>query len=254
MESISFDRATAYYDRTRGMSTRTVEAVTSLLMNEIGERDPVLEIGIGTGRIALPLKERGADMFGVDLSPKMLEVLRSKSTEVPVAVADATRLPFPDASFGAALGCHVLHLIPRWRSALEELVRVARPGAVVLIDLGGWGGGDWELIEKRFVAEAGITNPRPGADDPDEVDRVMADLGASLRPLPEIVEPHTYQYAELIDRIEEGLYSFTWPADPETRTRAAAALRTWTESNLGPLDESHEHRWEVRWRAYDLPR
>ena len=253
MESISFDRATAYYDRTRGMSKRTMDAVSAMLMTELGSREPALEIGIGTGRIGLPLKERGLDVWGVDLSPKMLEVLRTKSSEVPVAVADATRLPWRDDAFGAGYGCHVLHLIPNWRAALAELARVVRPRGIVLIDLGGWRGGDWETIERRFVAEAGIANPRPGATDPDEMDDVMAALGASVRLLPEIVEPRTYTYAELIDRIEEGLYSFTWSADQTTRSRVTAELRSWTEANLGPLDDLREQRWIVQWRAYDLP-
>jgi SAM-dependent methyltransferase len=39
---------------------------------------PVLELGIGTGRIALPLSERGADVHGIELSPAMIEQLRSK--------------------------------------------------------------------------------------------------------------------------------------------------------------------------------
>lgn len=252
MESISFDRATAYYDRTRGLSRRAVDEVTSLLMAELGGRGRSLEIGIGTGRIALPLKERGADVWGVDLSPKMLGVLRGKSTDVPVAVADATRLPFPDDAFGASFGCHVLHLIPRWRDALAELTRVVRPGGIVLIDLGGWGGGDWEAIQKRFVTEAGINNPRPGATDPDELDETMADLGGKVRLLHEVVDSRTYTYAELIDRIEEGLYSFTWSADTETRVRVAGELRGWTEGNLGELDIAREYRWVVQWRAYDL--
>lgn len=254
MESISFDRAAAYYDRTRGLSAGTMERVTSLLEAELGRRGRCLEIGIGTGRIGLPLVERGVDLTGVDLSTEMLSVLREKATDpIPLAVADATVLPFPSDAFGGALACHVLHLIPNWRDAVAELARVVRPGGIVLIDLGGWGGGDWEVIEKRFVAEAAIANPRPGAKDPAQVDEALAAFGARVRLLPEVPEPRTYTYAELIDRIDDGLYSFTWAADEATRRRAAAALRTWARDNLGPLDELREHHWTVRWRAYDLP-
>ncbi|MFG3436483.1 class I SAM-dependent DNA methyltransferase [Nonomuraea sp. NPDC047897] len=51
---------------------------------------PVLEFGIGTGRLALPLLERGLAVAGIDGSPEMVEVLRAKpgGDRVPVAVGD----------------------------------------------------------------------------------------------------------------------------------------------------------------------
>jgi SAM-dependent methyltransferase len=253
MESLSFDRASEYYDRTRSMSAEATAAVADLLASELAGRDPVLEIGIGTGRIALPLAERGVSVHGIDLSRNMLEVLRNKSVDIPVAIADATRLPFHEKSFDAGLGCHVLHLIPNWRDALAELVRVIRPGGLVLIDLGGWGGGEWGVVERRFVRESGIENARPGAGDPAEVDAVMADLGAPVRLLRPISESHTYTYADLLDRIEQGLYSYTWSASPDDRVRVARALRPWVESELGALEEERVHEWTVQWRAYELP-
>jgi SAM-dependent methyltransferase len=253
MESLSFDRASEYYDRTRSMSAATTDAVAELLMAELEGRGSVLEIGIGTGRIALPLVARGASIHGIDLSHNMLDVLRRKSTDIPVAIADATRLPFPDHSFGAALGCHVLHLIPNWRDAAAELTRVVRPGGVILIDLGGWGGGDWGRVERRFVAETGIANARPGASAPKEVDEVMASMRVPVRLLRPIAETHTYTYGELVDRIEDGIYSYTWAVEPDRRVRIARALRPWIEAELGALDAEREHEWTVQWRAYDLP-
>lgn len=254
MESISFDRAVQFYDRTRALSERAMDEVVSLLADELNGRVPCLEVGIGTGRIGLPLRDAGIDLVGIDLSAKMLAALTAKSSPPPpVAAADATTLPFRDGSFGAALACHVLHLIPAWRIALREMTRVLRGGGLVLIDLGGWGGGDWERIERRFVEVAGILNPRPGATDPAEVDAAMASVGATVRLLPEVTDERAYSYAELLDRIEKGVYSFTWATDEANRVRAARAVRTWAESELGPLDEPRLQEWTVRWRAYDLP-
>jgi SAM-dependent methyltransferase len=51
---------------------------------------PALELGIGSGRVALPLRERGVTVHGVDASPKMVERLRAKpgGAEIPVALGD----------------------------------------------------------------------------------------------------------------------------------------------------------------------
>jgi SAM-dependent methyltransferase len=47
-----------------------------------------LELAIGTGRIAMPLAERGVRVAGIDLSPDMVAQLRRKSAEIPVAIGD----------------------------------------------------------------------------------------------------------------------------------------------------------------------
>ena len=84
--SISFDRAAGFYDKTRGLPKEQAQQVTDLLTAELTGRDRTLEIGVGTGRIALPLYERGVDLVGIDISVPMLERL----------VANASgRQPFP---------------------------------------------------------------------------------------------------------------------------------------------------------------
>ena len=51
---------------------------------------PVLELGVGTGRVAVPLAERGLEVVGVDISPEMLAKLRAKSSTVTAVEADMT--------------------------------------------------------------------------------------------------------------------------------------------------------------------
>ncbi|HEY7875979.1 MAG TPA: methyltransferase domain-containing protein [Actinomycetota bacterium] len=253
MESISFDRAAEYYDRTRSLSDDANRAMADLLAKELAGHRLALEIGVGTGRIALPLVERGLGVVGVDLSQKMLAMLRTKTSAVPAVAGDATRLPFGDDVFDAGIACHVLHLIPDWPAAVHELARVVRPGGRLLINLGGWDQGVWQEIEKRFVTEAGISNPRPGARDAGPVDEVLASLGATARVLPEITDHRRLTYGELIDRIESGMYSFTWSANEDARRRGAAAVREWLLAEHGALDVEHDKLWIVSWRAYDLP-
>ncbi len=70
MKSLTFDRAVSYYDRTRALPREVSDALTDALI-ELGQLQPgrrCLEVGAGTGRIALPLVARGVDLAGVDLS------------------------------------------------------------------------------------------------------------------------------------------------------------------------------------------
>src|SRR6185312_2650016 len=53
--------------------------------------------------------------------------------ELTLAMADMTALPFDDGSFDAAVGVHVLHLVPEWRRALDEALRVVHRSGALLI-------------------------------------------------------------------------------------------------------------------------
>ena len=69
----------------------------------------------------------------IDVSQKMLAVLEAKSSTVEGQVADATDLPFGDASFDAVLAVDFFHLVSEWRRAVEEAVRVLRPGGRIVL-------------------------------------------------------------------------------------------------------------------------
>jgi SAM-dependent methyltransferase len=71
------DRYADVYDETLPMSEDDTAAAVELLAQLAGD-GPVLELGVGTGRIAIPLAERGLEVHGIDASPRMLERLRSR--------------------------------------------------------------------------------------------------------------------------------------------------------------------------------
>lgn len=135
--SLSFDRAASFYDATRALRPEVAGPLTDALEREIravGGR--VLEPGVGTGRIARPVAERGIRVTGVDISTLMMGQLASQLTPAHVPpdllLGDAARLPFRDASFPAVMACHLLHLIPDWQTAVSEMRRVLAPGGVIL--------------------------------------------------------------------------------------------------------------------------
>ncbi|MEA2588460.1 MAG: hypothetical protein QOH66_1387 [Actinomycetota bacterium] len=254
--SVSFDRAAGFYDGTRTHSPEVEARVNDLLGAELAGRGRCLEIGVGTGRIALPLHRSGIPLAGVDISPKMVDRLVEKAggrPPFPLALADATALPFRDATFGGAIAAHVFHLIPPWRQGVAELARVVRPGGVVVVDLTGGGGELFHGLRERFAAAAGLERMHVGVANPDELDASFAALGASRRDLPTLEEPGQVSLERLIASFERADYSYTWRLDDQTRLRAAREVRAWARATYGSLDKLRPTSSTIAWRAYDLP-
>ena len=149
------------------------------------------------------------------------------------------------------MASHVLHLIPSWRAVARELVRVVRRGGVILIDPGGWNEGVWGEVQ-HFFASAAEAPGHPGLEEVAELDDLMASLGASLRPLPPVWDVTRSGLGPLIDRLENGIYSFTWSLDEDVRKSAAAATRSWAATKFGSLEWVRAHVHAIEYRAYDV--
>ena len=130
----SFDRVAARYDATRAIPAAAEAAIAAGIARAVSStpQTRLLEIGVGTGRIALPLARQGHRCIGIDRSAPMLVAAQRKgragSGRLLLARADATALPFATASVDVALIVHVFHLIPAWPRALHEAPYVRRPG------------------------------------------------------------------------------------------------------------------------------
>lgn len=252
-ESVAFDRAVDYYDRTRALPPGVEAAMVEAVGPELRDRGPVLEIGAGTGRIALPLITAGVDVWGLDLSAPMLGRFVEKApARLPVVQGDATRLPFRDGSFGAAYAVHVLHLIPDWQTAVRELVRVIRPGGVLLVSQGWWGLVAYLDVIETFSKSAGLELRHVGLNDEAELDAALPE--ARPRDLVRLEGVQRQSLQEMLDRLRAGLYSFTWRVDEAARNRGADAATAFARKKYGSLEEPREIPQEMCWRAYDLPR
>lgn len=254
--SRSFDRAAPFYDATRGLPRAAAAELTALLATELADRGPCLEIGVGTGRIALGLHGAGVAMTGVDLSRPMMAVLVDKAggeVPFPLAQADATALPFLADRFGAAVASHVFHLIPAWETALHELLRVVVPGGRVLVDRGGRNHGSVQRsVRARFRAELGAGGHVGIDHGSGELEDALRVLGASARPLPPVRTSWTTTLAAMIDGLEAGHWSWTWGVPPNELQGAATRTRAWALDTHGSLDAPIVVDAEVRWVAYDL--
>jgi demethylmenaquinone methyltransferase/2-methoxy-6-polyprenyl-1,4-benzoquinol methylase len=132
-----FDRIAPRYDLLNRMLTfrmdvgwrRTAVAARGL---ESGAR--VMDLACGTGDLCRTLRAAGHEPIGVDFSAGMLA---SANTDAPLVRADASRLPFPDASIDAVTCGFALRNFVDLSTVLAECARVVRPhGGIALLDVG----------------------------------------------------------------------------------------------------------------------
>lgn len=232
MQSVNFDRAADFYDETRGFppGEETGAVMQFVKAGNLTPSSRVGEVGIGTGRLALPLAAHVGAIAGIDLSGRMLNRLYAKRTTEPVVVTqgDATRLPFPSGTFDAVVASHIFHLIPGWRDALREVARVLRPGGRLLH---AWNDSDrddrqmlWNAWDRVVWQEH---TPPPNVGVPrEQYDTFLPDSGWQL-----VGETHTHPYTverpagQFIDRIERRVWSSCWRLDDAVIEAGLAAVR-----------------------------
>jgi ubiquinone/menaquinone biosynthesis C-methylase UbiE len=124
----SYDRQMGFFDRHLFADSR--EWICSKATGS------VLEVAIGTG-LNLPHYPAGVQLTGVDYSPAMLQIAHQRAgqlgREVDLREGDAQALEFPGAMFDTVVCTFSLCAIPDDRAAVAEMVRVLRPGGLLLL-------------------------------------------------------------------------------------------------------------------------
>jgi demethylmenaquinone methyltransferase/2-methoxy-6-polyprenyl-1,4-benzoquinol methylase len=94
----------------------------------------VLDLACGTGDLAFAAAARGAEVTGLDLTPRMIELARGKApdTGVRFLVGDMMALPFRDASFDVVTTGYGLRNVPVLDTSIAEIHRVLAPGGLLL--------------------------------------------------------------------------------------------------------------------------
>jgi ubiquinone/menaquinone biosynthesis C-methylase UbiE len=139
-----WDRRAAHFDQDFGHSIATPaeraawDRIMQLVDRGAGPLD-ALDVGCGTGFLSLELAARGHRVTGIDLAPTMLDLARRKAAEAGFGIrfqeGDAEQAPFPAASFDLAISRHVLWTLPHPEAAIDDWIRVLRPGGrLVVID------------------------------------------------------------------------------------------------------------------------
>ncbi|HLZ70398.1 MAG TPA: methyltransferase domain-containing protein [Dehalococcoidia bacterium] len=157
----------------------------------------VLDVGCGTGFLALLLAERGHHVSGSDLAPEMIARARQKARSAGLAATfvtgDAEAPDFPAASFDLIVSRHLFWTLPHPEQALAAWARLARPGGRVAIVDGEWGpraAGAETATGDVYDAEVEATLPFLGGVPAVRVAELLAAhglMGVQIEPLDAIV-------------------------------------------------------------------
>jgi ubiquinone/menaquinone biosynthesis C-methylase UbiE len=130
-----YDRIAGVYDLADGIDRAVTDDWRRALWSAaVGPR--ILEVGIGAG-INLPYHPAGAEVMGIDISPRMLDAAHRRAARLGVrlnlALGDVQALPMASGSFDTVVGTFVFCSVPDPLAGLEELRRVLRPGGQLLL-------------------------------------------------------------------------------------------------------------------------
>lgn len=130
MESVAYDNIFTIEENLWWYRGRRAVCLALLEANLTGPQK-ILDVGCGTG-YNMRLLERFGEVHGVDFASEALDYCRGRGL-TRVHQADATRLPFEDASFDLVTAFDVIEHIADDRAALTEFRRVLKPGGQLLI-------------------------------------------------------------------------------------------------------------------------
>ena len=229
MAKFDFQHVATQYDNIHIHSAQVSHDVGTSLAGLVGQGGRILEIGIGTGRIARPVTDAGCTVVGIDVSPGMLAVAQQRQLD-QLLVADMMQLPFVAHSFDAVLAVHVLHHASDWRTAMRESVRVLKPGGLFIE------GRDWDDPEscsmqlrgrmRQTIIELspGIRPPGAGAAR----QQYLARMGGERLPAQTAASWHQVTSpAEVIATMRRRTDPETWAIEPALLEATLERVEAW---------------------------
>ncbi len=196
---------------------------------------PVLELGIGTGRLALPLVARGIEVHGVEASPEMVEKLRDKpgGDGIPVTMDDFSTADAGREFTMVVLAVNTIFALPDQQAQVECFANAARhlaPGGAFVVeawipDIGGFRHN--RLVRPRVMG-----------------DTVMSVESAVLDPVEQMIRTTQAVFANGSVRLYPANHRYAWPAELDLMARLAGMeleirWADWTGSPFGGESRAH---------------
>ena len=289
MSSVSFDPVAHQYDATRGFPEGVAQKVAHAI-DQAAHGNPqtrIFEVGVGTGRIAIPLSEYGRQYTGIDISEKMLALLEEKlratgwreefqewgsvqgedaarNLEVQrfihnekqglmsLLIADMTDIPFYDGVFDAVIAVHVFHLISEWQKALQEILRVLRPGGVLVrCWQDRWeehwkaGPGDIRKEWSKIVEELGGSTARPGVGE-QVVTAWLQERGFETEQVDAVTWEQKLTPRIVLQGIEQRIWTSTLLVPEDLFAESIKRLRKWMDEHYREtIDDEYVHQQPI---------
>jgi SAM-dependent methyltransferase len=254
-ERVDFSGNANVYDRRHGvvLSDDVVHRLAVAAAIHPGAR--ILDIGAGTGRVAVPLAGLGCEVVALEPATGMVKELRSKAGAANVRVirGEGAQLPFSPARFDIIVIARVLYLTSAWREMLREACRVLASGGRVLHE---WGNGEsdeeWVQIREKartLFEQAGIEAPfHRGVRSESEVHDWLTTLGFTRAAMLSIGPGPSLTLAEFLRRLVDGELSYIWNVPKNVQEKCLPRLQSWAGQTFNleqPISMPRELRWGV---------
>jgi ubiquinone/menaquinone biosynthesis C-methylase UbiE len=187
-----WNRRAPGFDADFGHSIRTAaeraawDRILDLVVPTRAKKLDALDVGCGTGFLTFELAGRGHRVTGIDFAPAMIAEARRKAAERGLSVhleeGDAERLPFATGSFDLVISRHLLWTLPHPEAAIDEWIRVLRPGARLVVVDGQFDAGALKqptgsARSSQEYAAIGDKLPFLGGRSREEIERLLSARG-----------------------------------------------------------------------------
>ena len=213
-------------------------AATSAFLADLAGSGEALEFAIGTGRVAVPLAERGVSVSGIELSEPMADKLLEKSQEIPVVIGDMSSVRVPGSFSVVYL---VFNTIGNLRTQEEQVACFAN--AARHLELGG-----------RFVVEVGVPQLRrlPPGQGAVPFDMSKEHVGFDTYDMvsQQAISHHFSKGDDGSYRYSPHNFRYVWPSELDLMARLAgmeleARHANWHRDEFTGESESHVSVWRL---------
>ncbi|RWU20094.1 class I SAM-dependent methyltransferase [Xanthomonas phaseoli] len=216
----AYDQVSQYYDRLRDHWAAASAAQCAQALAALVGSDTALELGIGTGRIALPLAAGGAAVCGIDNSPGMLDMLRAKpgAERLTVVCADFVDVPVAgpfDLIYSVCSLGYLLTQEEQLRCLRAVRERLATSGVFVLQTM--------VPQAETLLADGRVRSlEAPALDDGDVPVLLMC---SSADPARQLIQQRIVMIGESATRVFNDRYRYLWPSELDLMARIRPVLR-----------------------------
>ena len=186
----------------------------------LAEGGSVLELGIGTGRLAVPLLERGLEVHGVDASPEMVAKLEEKvGDRIPVSIGDFATVDAGGGFSLVVLAVNTIFALPDQEAQVACFANAARhlaPGGAFVVE--AW------IPDVGAFRHNRLVRPRIQQDTRISIETVLLD------PVDQMMRTTQAVFSDGSVRLYPATHRYAWPAELDLMARLAGMRR--------------EERWE----------